>query len=217
MIRHHEGCFLVCQNAATELCQAFSCSQQILGRRQAEAENQFRFDKLDLLPEIWNAVTSFLGQGLPVPRGSAFQDVTDIHFLTPEMNRFEDLVQQLACSANERFALRIFICARCFSNQHQCCTRVAHTEYKLRPRMSEGALDAAVYLLFHCLKCGRGAPRFLCHRLFCRPRDLEQQGFFLSPGFCFGHRGLLVRRRGIRQQGVAKQFALLPEEFLYDG
>ena len=98
--------------------------QECVGSRQSEGKDHSWFDQLDLLLKVWLAGIRFLLKRLPVVRRSALEDVTDVDVFALDLHSFEDLGQQLTCSANEGQALGIFISAWSFTNDHEIGIRI---------------------------------------------------------------------------------------------
>ena len=70
----------------------------------------------------------------------------DDDLFTPNSHRFDHLCQQLPGTSDERFALRIFIGAWCFANEHQTSTVIAVCVNDLSAAFAQTASCAIAYV-----------------------------------------------------------------------
>ena len=82
--------------------------------------------------QIGEAALTFLGQGIAVAGWTMFEDVRDIDILTAELDRFEDVGEQLSGFPNERFALLVLVVAWGFADEHQIGIGVSDAEDQVR-------------------------------------------------------------------------------------
>jgi hypothetical protein len=88
------------------------------------------------------------GCGVPVLRRAAFHHVADVDILAQQRNAFffrgafDHLREQLARTADERDALRIFVRARTFAHEDQLGLLVAHAEDDLVALFVQAAATA---------------------------------------------------------------------------
>ena len=116
---------------------------QELRREVPERRDDARLDQLDLPPEMALAGFDLVGQWIAVSRRAAFENVDDIDVVTRKPDVGEQLVEQLACRADERDALLVLVEAGSLADEHQIGVRVARAEHDLRAASGECALGAA--------------------------------------------------------------------------
>ena len=123
----------VIEDAASKPRNRIERSQQRLSAELAQRDNHFRLDDVDLLKQKRLARLDFVRFGIAVLRRPALDDVGDVDVLALEIDRLDDLRQQLSRPSDERNALEIFIPAGGFPDEHQRGVRVAGAEDNLRP------------------------------------------------------------------------------------
>ncbi len=83
----------------------------------------------------WNRngshVVDFVRLRIAVLRRAALDDVRDVDVLAREVDRFDDLRQQLAGAADERDALHVLVGARRLADEHQVRVGIADAEHDL--------------------------------------------------------------------------------------
>ena len=100
----------------------------------AEGEDALGFDDGDFCPDEGHADSHFLGRGLAIigglvrRGGPEFDDVGNINFLTGNPHRLEDVVELLACRADERFALALFLVAGGLADEHHAGLGISRGE-----------------------------------------------------------------------------------------
>ena len=83
--------------------------QQRPCREGTERDDHLRLDDVDLLKQKRLARLDFVLLGIAVARRTALDDVGDINVLALEIDRFDDLRQQLTGTPDERNALNVFV------------------------------------------------------------------------------------------------------------
>ena len=68
---------------------------------------------------------------------AALENVGDVNISARETHRLDNFGEQLAGPTDERFALRVFIGARRFTDEHDLGIRIANSENGLRAGASE--------------------------------------------------------------------------------
>jgi hypothetical protein len=76
---------------------------------------------------------SFRKRRLTISGGTAAIDVSDTHFFPLHSDRFDDLVEKLTGAADKGLALRIFIGAWSFTDEHQIGFVIPDRLYDLSP------------------------------------------------------------------------------------
>src|SRR5262249_24095482 len=106
-------------------------AQKVLGRTPAQCADKPGPHQIQLLIEVLPAMGGFIGQRRAVSRGTATQDIANIHFLSLETESSDDAVEQRAGGADERFALGVFVRARRFAYKAKLGPRLAIPEHGL--------------------------------------------------------------------------------------
>jgi len=114
--------------AAAQLRHGRVDGQQILGGDRSERNHNFGLDYSDLAHQEWRAGVTLVAFGRAVARGTALDHVRDVDFLARQSHRFDHVVEQLTGSAHKGFALRIFVGAGAFADEHQLGFRIAYPE-----------------------------------------------------------------------------------------
>ena len=94
----------------------------------AKTAHDFRADGRELLLQERIAGGDFVRLGIAVFRRTAFQDIADVDVFTLEIDRLDDLRQQLARAADERQALLVFVVARRFADEDELGVGIARAE-----------------------------------------------------------------------------------------
>ena len=90
-----------------------------LGRERAQAANDLRLDDSELLSKKWIARGDFVRLRIAIVGRTALQHIADVDILTFDVDRFDDLGQQLARASDERQTLLVLIEARRFTDENQ--------------------------------------------------------------------------------------------------
>src|SRR5207237_1931851 len=88
----------------------------------------------------------FLECRLSIARRPTSIHIADDDLFTLDSHRFDHLCQQLAGASDERFALRIFIGAWCFSHEHQTSTVIAVCVNDLSAAFAQTTSGAIAYV-----------------------------------------------------------------------
>src|SRR5262245_15268691 len=107
-------------------------AEQRLRAELAERDDHLRFDDVDLPEQKRLARLDFVGLRIAVARRAALDHVRDVDVLALEIDRFDDLGQQLTGAADEWNPLNIFIGARSLTDEHQIGFGIADAEHDLR-------------------------------------------------------------------------------------
>ena len=131
-----------------ELRDAHFGLQNEFGGEIAQRDNHLRVDGARLLSKERRAHLDFLGLGVAVRRRTAFQHIRDEHVaLAIKPSDFQQSIELLASSANERHALQILVPPRCLANYQHARVRVALAENGLRSAFGKWTLMACGHLL----------------------------------------------------------------------
>ena len=110
-----------------------------LGREVAQRRDHAGLDQLDLPPQVALAGLDLVGQGIPIARRSAHDDIGDVHLVAREADTREQLLQQLPRGSDERDALLVLVEPRRLADEHQIRGRRARAEHDLRARPRQRA------------------------------------------------------------------------------
>ena len=78
------------------------------------------------------ACSNFIGLRIAIVGRSAFEDIANVDIFTLEIDRLDDLREQLSRTTDEGQALLIFVLAGSFSHEHKFSVRIAGTENDVR-------------------------------------------------------------------------------------
>ena len=93
----------------------------------SETADDLRANGRDLAFQEGTAGEHLVGLGISVSRGAALQDVADVSILTFDAGGLDDLREELACGADERQALLVFLIAGRFADEHDLRIGIAGT------------------------------------------------------------------------------------------
>ena len=116
--------------------------QQSLRGATAEATDDFRADHGELAEQIRRAGGNLVFFREAIFGWAAFDDVTDVNILAAEAHGLDHLREQLPGSADERFALLVFIAPRTFTDKHELGFWVSHAVDNVRPSFVQLAARA---------------------------------------------------------------------------
>jgi hypothetical protein len=105
--------------------------QQRLRRKRAKRHDHFRLNQLNLPNKIGAARVDFRGEWISVARWAVLEDVADIDVLTRELDRGEDLGEQLPGRSHEGTAEFIFRRSRRFTDAHQAGRKAPFSRYRV--------------------------------------------------------------------------------------
>src|SRR5258708_31176823 len=112
---------------------AFALFQKISERRVSHHDNHLRLNRRDFAKQEWTTNRGLFESRLAITRWPTTIHVSDDHVLAPHSHGFDHLRQQLPGAANKGLALCIFVCARCFADEHQARISIPVSVYDLRP------------------------------------------------------------------------------------
>src|SRR2546430_1184675 len=92
--------------------------QQTRQRMPAQYQDDLRPDQAKLLREIRRTGLHFGRLWIPIVRWAALEDIGDEDIAAREADSPQELVEQLACCADEGFALQVFVLAGRLPNHH---------------------------------------------------------------------------------------------------
>ena len=111
-------------------------------REGAERENHLWTDDFDLADQIRAARRNLFRPRIPVAGRTMLEDVADEHVFALEIDRRENLGEQLARGADERTAGFVFGGARRLADAHQLCVGIALAGHGVDGRAVERAARA---------------------------------------------------------------------------
>src|SRR5258707_5931343 len=95
MVRDDDRHPVVLMNLSPQLADGGLRFQECLRGKCAESQNYFWFYELDLPNQVWAARPNLVRLGIPVTRRTVLENIADEYVLALELDRFEDLCQQL--------------------------------------------------------------------------------------------------------------------------
>ena len=98
--------------------------------KRTKRHNHFGPNRVNLTEQEGLARADLVRFWIPILWWTTLDDVRNIHVVTRQIDRLDDLRQQLPGAANERNPLAIFVPAGRFTNEHQVCVGIAHAEDK---------------------------------------------------------------------------------------
>jgi hypothetical protein len=107
--------------------------------KRTKRHNHFGPNRVNLTEQERLAGTDLVRFRIPILWWTTLDDVCNVHVVTRQIDRLDDLRQQLPGPANERNPLAIFVPAGCFTNEHQVRIGIAHAEDKGCPRCMQPA------------------------------------------------------------------------------
>lgn len=113
----------------------------------SEGAEVLGLDDLDLAVEEGLAGLDFVGDGVPVVWGAAFENVGDEDLIAAESSGFEGLGEEFSGGSDEGLSLGIFFCSGSFADKEESCVGVSHAGDSLGSGESEGAGSAGLGFL----------------------------------------------------------------------
>src|SRR5215212_1157713 len=107
MIGHDQRHAIVTVYLAAQLADRELRLQKSLRREGPQRQDDFGLDELDLANQIGRAGDDLVGHRIAVPRRTMLEDICDEDVLALEVDRPENLVDQLARLTHERLALLV--------------------------------------------------------------------------------------------------------------
>ncbi len=144
-----------------------------------QTHNYFRFDQLDLLPEVRQARVDFFLLRIAVTGRAALENVANVDLLALEVDRLENFVEQLPSAPDKRLTLRIFFCSGRFTNHHHICVGIANTKDKIRARKAQRTLRAVTDHRIQLIDARSLDPRLVRIHRRGRLRNFACFGFWL--------------------------------------
>ena len=143
MKRRHERRAAIRLPVAAQFRDANGLAQQSFNGSCAESDDDFGPDQINLLVQVRNARRHFFRRRFTVAVTlagrvrPAFQDVRNINIRARKSGRRNYFRQQLSRRPDERFALRIFIRARRFADEHKLRVNAPDAEHDVLARRRE--------------------------------------------------------------------------------
>src|SRR3990172_1365120 len=142
MVRGNELTAAIGEDAPSKARDAFVGPEKIQGRYPPEGADHLRAHGVDLPVEKRAAGLHLVGLGLAIIGWTAFHHVRDVDLLPGEVDRLDDLREELYGGAHERNPLTVFLLARALSDEHQLRFGVPHPEDDRRALLREPAARA---------------------------------------------------------------------------
>ena len=124
-----------------------SCLEKGLSGKGSQGTDDSGLNGLDLSLQKRKTGGDLIRFGITVLRGSAFDDIGNVDFFTLEIDRLDDLGQQLPGLSNKGSALDVFIVPGTFSDEHQDSPFISFSEDKALSRPVKLAPFASFHLL----------------------------------------------------------------------
>src|SRR5512133_3296640 len=125
VVRDDERNAVVPVHRAPELPDRRLGAEESLGSERPEGNDDFRANQLHLAHQVRAARHDFVRVGIPVAGGPMFEDVRYEHLVTRQVDRRQDLGQQLTRRADERSPRLVLVLARRLADAHEVRVRVA--------------------------------------------------------------------------------------------
>jgi hypothetical protein len=123
-----------------------------LGSKGTHRAYQFGPYGPDLTPEKRNAGYDFVWLGVAIAGWTALYDIAEIDVLPRQVDRLEDLCQQLTSLANKRHPLQVFFVAWTFTYQDQSSPGVSSPKDDVFTLLVELAPPAVTKIVLNHLK-----------------------------------------------------------------
>ncbi len=117
--------------SAADLCDPNLPPEERLCGPAAERADDLGIDQLDLLEQKRPARVDLVRLGVPVVRRAALDHVGDIDLAAGEPSRLQQLIQQLARRADERFALAVLVEPGRLADEHDRGLGISRAEHHL--------------------------------------------------------------------------------------
>ena len=114
--------------AATQGVHGVVDAEQVLGGGRAQGHDDLGADDANLAQQERRAGIALVALGRAVARRTALHDVGDVNLFALQAHGGDHVVEQLSGAPDERQALRVFVCARPFADEHQLGVRIAGAE-----------------------------------------------------------------------------------------
>jgi hypothetical protein len=112
-----------------------------------------------------NTGIDFVCLRVPVPGRTTFDDIANIYFVPGQIDRLEDLGQQLSRRPYEGKALTVLFISRALSDEHQTGIRIARTKNDLCSAFAQAATLASCHLFFNLVERLRRAVSNVVNRV----------------------------------------------------
>ena len=113
---------------------------QLHGGHPAQAHQNLGPEQGELVAQPADAGLLLLGEGVPVLRGPALDDIGDVDVALPvQVHRRQELIQVLAGPAHKGLSLQVLVLARALSHEHHLGLGVAHPEHHVVAGLAKAA------------------------------------------------------------------------------
>jgi hypothetical protein len=126
--------------------------KQCLGGKSAQGANQSWPDSPNLTLQKRKAGRDFLWFGVPVPWGTALDDIADINVLPAQVNCPQDFGKQLTGLTHKRQPTQVFLITWPLTYQDQSSLRVSRTKNNMLPPFVEPTPAAVTEIITDHLK-----------------------------------------------------------------
>src|SRR5215213_4629521 len=175
MIGHDQRHPIVTVHLTAQLANRELRLEKSLGRKGAQRQYHLGPDELDLPYQIRRAGDHLVGHRIAVPGWAMLEDVGDEHVFTLEVDRGEDLVEQLARLSHERLSLLVLVRSRRLAHTHEIRVGTAHTRHGIGRRRVERTAATARDHLRDLLERVE-LRRWVVEQRAARPTDHEARG-----------------------------------------
>src|SRR4029078_2857393 len=139
VIRHYERHTVIPVHLPAQLAHRQLRVKSRLRSKDAELQNHFRSDQVDLANEIRAACRDLFRPRIPVTRRTVLEDVADEYVFALEIDRPENFREQLAGRADEWSSGLVFRGARSLADAHEAGVGVSFAGHGVRGRRVERA------------------------------------------------------------------------------
>ena len=122
-------------------------------RDASETNDDLGADRLYLLAEIIDAKIFFLGLGVAVVRGAAFENIGNVDLVSVNAYRVEIFIEKLASRADEGNAGLIFLLSGCLADEHESGCRLSHAENDVGACLAQLAFFTGFTSFFYFFEC----------------------------------------------------------------
>src|SRR5262245_27548206 len=142
MIRHDQRNAIGTVEPSAEPPDRLLRVEQRLRGERPEGDDHLGTDQLDLPHEIRAAGLDFLWLRIAIARRPMFEDVADVNVLSLQVDRAEDLVEELTGLADERTSKLVLRGTRCFADADEPRLWMTFARHRILRRLVERATGA---------------------------------------------------------------------------
>ena len=131
-------------NGSPQAADRLSRLQQILSCDTPQTTDELGLNDFQLSLKKRAAAGRFVGTGIAISRGSAFEHIENVDVFTLQLHAFVDNVgEEFPGPTNERFPLAIFVSARCFAEEAESRLGITDAKHCLCPGGSQFVAERA--------------------------------------------------------------------------